>query len=73
MIVLVHINREIPRENVEIKVTQVCLVDPVLLGWRENRVWSLGVSKASLVYPVTTALQAIMEFQEHLAAQVRGS
>lgn len=55
------------------KVFQVYLVDPVQPGLGENQVRSLEPSKASVVYLETTVSQVIMEFQEHLAVQVRGS
>lgn len=61
---------KVPEENPETKVTQVSVVVPVNPGYVELMVKSLGASRASVVYLVTTATQAMMEFQEHLAAQV---
>lgn len=60
---------KVPEENPETKVTQVSVVVPVNPGYVELMVKSLGASRASVVYLVTTATRAMMEFQEHLAAQ----
>lgn len=70
---LADVHREKPpEENLERKVCQVCLDDPVLLVSEENQVKTGGASKVCEVYPVTMALQGMLEFQEHQGAQVRG-
>lgn len=70
---LIDLNREkLSKDTMETKVSQVHLVNTVHLGRVEKRVWTFRVSKASVVYLVMLALQAITVFQEPLAAQVRG-
>lgn len=74
MFVLVDVNRErLPADYVGTKVSQVCLVDPVWPGKQENQAKALRASKANVVCLVMTASQVMKEFQELLAAQVRGS
>lgn len=71
--VVVDVNREkVPGENLETKVSQVGLVDPVQPGYVGQTAQSLGGSKAAVDYLVTTATRVILELQEHLAVQVRG-
>lgn len=74
MFVLVDVNRErLLADYVETKVSQVCLVDPVWPGKQENQAKASRASKANVVCLVMMASQVMKEFQEHLAAQVRGS